>query len=141
MSTNETPEKISTVGSTPSGEAVPPQTHHCGWDVSLHKEACRVPISMHPPIQPDLQGEFTLPIPPSISLADAMQKAEDRRSANLTATMINQAIGLTLLSLGHTKITLSEKQIMDFAKHNRVAMSQDHREGNFTVTVIPRVPE
>lgn len=119
MSTNETPEKISPVGSTPSQEAVPPQTHHCGMSV-------REAISAKPA--------------PHVSLSEAMRAAEDRRSSNLTATMINQAIGMTLVKLGKTKITFSEAEIVDFAAKHRVAMKQN-LDFSFTVSVIPSVPE
>ena len=66
--------------------------------------------------------------------------AEDRSSNNLTATMINQAIGMTLVNLGKTEITFTETEITAFAANHRVAMHQNH-DYSFTVSVIPRVPE
>lgn len=120
MTTPDTAEKISPVGSAPSEEAVPPQTHHCGASV-------REAIS-------------AIQAPPPRSLSGAMRDAEDRRSSNLTATMINQAIGMTLVNLGKTEITFSETEIIAFAANHRVAMHQNH-DYSFTVSVTPRVPE
>ena len=68
-----------------------------------------------------------------------MRAAEDRRSNNLTATMINQAIGMTLVKLGKTEITFAESEIICFAANHRVAMHQN-LDYSFTVSVIPRVP-
>lgn len=84
--------------------------------------------------------EHTIPAAPHVSLSEAMRAAEDRRSNNLTATMINQAIGMTLVNLGKTEITFSETEITAFAANHLVAMHQNH-DYSFTVSVIPRVPE
>lgn len=175
MTTPDTAEKIPTVGSAPSQEAAPPQTHHCGFDVhnwssdgdpgpgenmtlscvkcgekteatpipKLHTGGV-VPSSFELPnlglIGENFICEHILTVAPHVSLSEAMRAAEDRRSSNLTATMINQAIGMTLVKLGKTEITFSEAEIIDFAAKHRVAMKQN-LDFSFTVSVIPRVPE
>ena len=157
MTAADTPEKIPAVGSVPSEKDVPPQTHHCGGiavGVDLQMVTCAEMLSHANLAEPRLRGGSTLdfgtdvqaalyhlPEPQPISLTEAMRQAEERRDSNLTATMINQAIGLVLHTLGRTEITISTEQIMDFAKHNRVLLRQERLDGNYTISVTPRVPE
>ena len=122
----------------------PPQTHHCGSDVQRSHTGGIVPGSFEAPslglIGENFIREHTIPAAPHVSLSEAMRAAEDRSSNNLTATMINQAIGMTLVNLGKTEITFTETEITAFAANHRVAMHQNH-DYSFTVSVIPRVPE
>lgn len=128
-------------------KAAPPQTHHCGSDIQRFQRSHTggiVPSSFEVP-DLGLTGEnfireHTIPAAPHVSLSEAMRAAEDRRSNNLTATMINQAIGMTLVNLGKTEITFTETEITAFAANHRVAMKQN-LDFSFTVSVIPRVPE
>lgn len=154
MTIPDSTEKISPVSSAPAEVAVPPLTLHCGavvhnWSsygdpgpgekMKLTCVDCGEKTVATPSLSLNLPGEHLIPPVPHTSLSDAMRTAEDRRTSNLTATMINQAIGMTLVKLGKTEITFAESEIIDFAANHRVVMHQN-LDYSFTVSVIPRVP-